>query len=384
MFGVLANADQGDTGMVRPAARYRSAPIGRVIVLEHGRNPSTDVYLKPRLSLAGTPPVDYVDMASSAPEAFDFRAPGGAGAFVIVCRYITGKWMRRLAASKNHLSGLAYFTDDDLSVAARDSALPGRYRRKIDRLYGRHVGGLSSIADRLWVSSRSLAAKYADHGAELVQPVFVSGPNGRTPHGAAQGDACKDRPLRYFYHGTSAHRRELRWLVEVVAEVQRRRSDTVFEVLGSWSVRRLFRGIERVNVVHPMGWPDYLAHSAVSRHGVGLAPLLPSAFNTARSPSKFYDIARSGSVGLYSNTQPYDGFVRDGVDGVLLANQPAHWVEAILAFADDPDRRSGFARAARARSLAEARNISPLPIVLGADSRPASPARIGFAAGGSD
>jgi hypothetical protein len=48
---------------------------------------------------------------------------------------------------------------------------------------------------------------------------------------------------------------------------------------------------------------------------------------------KFYDYARMGAAGVYTDAAPYRGFVRDGVDGLLLPNEPARWVEALAALA---------------------------------------------------
>lgn len=357
------------SAMVRPSGRYQPLPVGRVVVLEHGRNPSTDIYLKPRLAAPGTPPVDYIDIASRTPESLELGAQGGTGTLVVVCRYISEPWLRRLASAAEQLAGVAYFTDDDLPAAAQDPSLPRRYRRKIWRLYGQHVAGLSAITSQLWVSTEALAAKYAGHGAEILTPSFI---------GPAAGAS---KTLRWFYHGTAAHEREMRWLVEVVAEVQRRRSDALFEIFGGWKVRRLYRGIERVVVLAPLSWPDYLAYTSATPQSIGLAPLLPSAVNSARSPTKFFDIARVGAAGLFTAIPPFAGFVRDGVDGLLLPNRPERWTEEVLALADDERRRRSLAEAALARCRKQADSIDPLPGTRRAAARrvAAKPAHVGSA-----
>ena len=82
-----------------------------------------------------------------------------------------------------------------------------------------------------------------------------------------------------------------------------------------------------------------------------LAPLLPGAFNAARGPTKFFDFARMGAVGIYSDVAPYRGFIRPEVDGILLPNEPAVWVKAIAGLVADPERRVRMATAARERAL---------------------------------
>jgi glycosyltransferase involved in cell wall biosynthesis len=43
--------------------------------------------------------------------------------------------------------------------------------------------------------------------------------------------------------------------------------------------------------------------------------------------------------------------VRNGVDGLLLPNEPAEWVQAVLNLVQDPPRRERMATAAHERAL---------------------------------
>ena len=100
---------------------------------------------------------------------------------------------------------------------------------------------------------------------------------------------------------------------------------------------------------------ERLAYTAANRRHIGPSPLLPTPFNATRGPVKFYDFARMGAAGVYSEVVPFAGFVRDGVDGLLLPNEPARWIEALVALAGDAPRRTALAVAARAGGLAGAR-----------------------------
>jgi hypothetical protein len=84
-----------------------------------------------------------------------------------------------------------------------------------------------------------------------------------------------------------------------------------------------------------MRWENYLTFTASQPADIGLAPLLPGAFNAARGAVKFYDYARMGAAGIYTDVEPYRGFVRNGVDGLLLPNEPQRWIDAIAALAQD-------------------------------------------------
>ncbi len=147
-------------------------------------------------------------------------------------------------------------------------------------------------------------------------------------------------------------------MLPVVREVLERAPESMFEIFGTAPVNRLYRGMPRVAVLHPMSWANYLAYSSAAPLDIGLAPLLPGGFNAARGHTKFFDFVRCGAVGIYSNVEPYASFVRDGVDGLLLPNEPAVWRDAILHLVRDDDRRRGMATAARERAWALAGGTS--------------------------
>lgn len=323
--------------MVTPQAKYADQRIERIVVLHRGSNPSTDFYLRSRLTAPGFPPVEYVDIETRPGDRGGILPGCAGGVFVIVCRYISPGWLKALEEARPRLAGLAFFLDDDLPAMLADRSLPLRYRYRIWQRYARHVERLSALASQLWVATPALENRYREQGAKLLPPLYIDSP--------AQGEPM----IRYFYHGTAAHEAEQRFLAGVVREVQRRDSRMLFEIIGGHDTRKLFRGIERVVVLHPMDWPGYLAYSSATRQDIGLAPLFESAANAARSHSKVYDITRSGAVGIYSRRTPYADFIRDGEDGVLLPDDAGQWVETILDLAANAGRRRAMALAARAR-----------------------------------
>ena len=341
----------GGDGMIRPMASYAGKPIRDILVLEHGRNPTTDIYLRPRLKKLGNPPVRYADIRNAARSDEVHE-----GTFVIICRYMSSAWLRKLRNSRRQLAGVAYLADDDMPAALRDGTLPLRYRAKLFRYYGRHVAALSAIVSQLWLSTPDLAKKYKDCGPTVVSPVFVP--------------AFDEAPMvRIAYHATAAHLAELRWLVGVVAAVQERCPNTLFEIFGDRAVRRLFLDVPRVVVLHPMSWPDYLAYASSCRCDIGLAPLLPSDTNAGRAPVKFFDMARIGAAGIFSDVPPYAGFVHDGVDGVLVRNESPAWSEEIARLVSSPTRRQQLAAAALERCMRALGNPSQLPGLLPVSGR---------------
>jgi hypothetical protein len=100
-----------------------------------------------------------------------------------------------------------------------------------------------------------------------------------------------------------------------------------------------------------MDWETYRMDTGNRSVDLLLVPLLPSPFNSARAAVKFFDAARLGAVGLYSDRAPYKGFVRDGIDGQLLPDAPEAWLEAIDALLLDQSKRQQLAVDCRKRAL---------------------------------
>jgi hypothetical protein len=332
-LGLRVGSD-GSEGLFVPSGHYGKHAPTRLLILEQGRNPTTDYYLRPRLPVPEQLPTTVADL-SADPKS----VPIPAGTFVVIVRYLNRPWARYLLAHRNRLSGTAYLMDDDLPAALQARDLPLRYRWKIQRLFLSQRGALSTICDRIWVANSYLAEKYPQSGATVLPALPLAEGWGETT------------PLTYFYYGSASHGREQSWLVDVVRSVQAEAQKLTFVTIGGGGVRKLFAGIPRVLVLHPMPWPSYVEALPAIRHAIGLAPLLEGPFNRSRSYTKFLDFSRLGAAGIYSNTAPYAGFVRDGVDGFLLENQPDAWRRVIIELARAPGLRRTIVENARSRAF---------------------------------
>lgn len=315
-----------------PAARYHPAWSGGVAVLAPGHIPTVDFYLTPRLQGIAPDSIFRVDS-----RRFDARANDWpVGTFVVVVRHASGDWLRFLERERHRWCGVAYLMDDDIPGAWRCGDVPldyglwttGRY------LLARH--GLAQVCDRIWVSTAALQARCAPTPTTVIEPLPWE--PGR--------DAALAGSRRWGYHGTHVHAREMRWLVPVVAEVQRQVPEAEFEIFGGRGVAHWFRGIPRVRVLQPKPWPDYVTHCRDSDLAVGLAPMLPGRFNAVRSHTKVFDIARCGAVGIFSAREPYAP-LRAEAGTALLPDEQSAWVaETVRLLQDDALRIAQYQRMA--------------------------------------
>jgi len=304
------------------------------LVLSEGATASTDYFVLPYLKK-----LDYStvlrDARLAAMEVDELRG----FQLVVISRYLPRKWKQALRSFREAGGRIVYFMDDDLFDMRALKGLPARYQWKILRFALLQRGELERLCDEYWFSTPYLAHKYPQLNPVLLEPVpsvslLMSSP-----------------AVQICYHGTASHAAEFEWLLGVMGAVQQRSQVTHFEIFGGPKLRRLYAGVPRVSVVQPMSWPDYLARTGCVRRSIALAPVLASTFNAGRGYTKFFDYARLGAAGVYSDVAPYQGFVRDGVDGVLLKNDPALWSEVILGLAADADRREKIAANARKRAL---------------------------------
>lgn len=314
--------------LLRPFAPLDVLPPGAdVYLVEERANPSTDYFVAPACAGQGRRLHRY---------RFDEAPPEAslADAVVVFVRYIPPQWRRRVDVERRRMAQLVFFMDDDVLDPAAWGDMPWRYRYKLYRQAARHETWLQRQDAQLWVSTAWLQQKYAAWSPLRVEPRPLPGTEG----------AC-----RVFYHGSASHRAEIRWLHPVIEQVQHQDTRVVFEIIGGQDVYRLYRNLARVTVVHPMRWPAYEAFVDQPGRHIGLAPLLELPFNRGRSCTKFFDITRAGGVGLYAAGGACGGFVRDGVDGLVLPMRPRVWAEAILALARDEPRRQALLQSARAR-----------------------------------
>lgn len=262
---------------------------------------------------------------------------------IVAVRYLPRPWLKPLARLRSCGARLILLLDDDLLDQDALRPLPRDYRRRLWQRIGCLGSRLPDLVDQIWVTSELLAHKYAHLGTKQL-PLH--------PH----PDLLSERPrLQLAYLGTSVHEAEFAWLLPLLEQLQRRHCHTHVELFGDFEINRRFRQLPRVRILHPMRWSNFLAETGAGRIDILLTPLLASSFNAARAPVKVIDAARTGAAALFSNRPPYRGFVRDGIDGLLLDDDPASWLSAIDRLIGDPHERLRLADAARRRALALSR-----------------------------
>ncbi|BBB25113.1 hypothetical protein [Amphritea japonica] len=295
-------------------------------LVQAGDNPSSDFFISPELQNAD---VQVFDLSRLPPST-----PPETGISLIFVRYLNRSWLRWIEQYRDLIADLIYFMDDDLFDAATHTGLSITYRWKLYFNARIYMSWLKSQNASLWLSTPLLADKY-----KAWQPKLLSA---KSPYIGSH------KVKTVFYHGSSSHMGEIRWLLPVIRKVLEQDESLVFEVIGDKKIRQLFSSLPRVNVLHPMSWISYKA--MISRPGrtIGLAPLLASRFNDARSFTKFYDITQAGAVGIYADHPVYQSIVSHQVNGLLVPMNEQRWIDAILELSRQCDIREQMLTQARA------------------------------------
>ena len=295
-----------------------------IFLVEERPNPSSDYFVLPALRAMGAE-VRRCGF-SEVPTRSELD-----GAVVVLVRYVPAPWRRWIESGRSRIRQLVFFMDDDLLDIAASRGLPWRYRWKLARLAAWQQGWLRRQQASLWVSTDYLARKYREWNPVVVHPAPLAG----IEEGRMTARGC-----RVFYHGSASHGAEVRWLRPVLEEVLKRDESVSFEIIGGREVHRLYCGLPRVTVVHPMNWPAYQAFLKAGSRDIGLAPQVDSPFNRARSYTKFFDITQSGAVGIYSPGSATADVVAHDKEGLVIELEPRRWADAILRLAaDEPLRR---------------------------------------------
>jgi GT2 family glycosyltransferase/glycosyltransferase involved in cell wall biosynthesis len=243
---------------------------------------------------------------------------------------------------------LAFDLDDDLLDIPRTHADAGVLRPR-----AMVVRQMLDVADHVWLSTPSLAERLSETRADAM--VMENGLDERIWTPPAKPVA--DQPVRILCMGTTTHDDDFKLIEPALVRLKTEYTDRIIiDVLGMTSQKQLPVGLNRIgpsangNRSYP-GFVHWLSTMQPPWH-IGLAPLLDTPFNNAKSAIKAMDYAAMGLAVVASDTRVYRGSIADGPAGLIVPNSEAAWYAALDELLRDRDRRLAIAGQARAVFLA--------------------------------
>jgi len=280
-----------------------------------------------------------------------------------------------LQSNSENLTKVTSIYDDDIPAVLHACELPFFYRLRTWWRYTMTRSLLSKVVSEIALSTQELVNRYPNTPTLIWEPLYhhwtppsllsskikkiqkthykkltfnwpcsqSSNDTCLAPVSSAFSSSTSNRhdrsKLVYFYHATITHRHEIKWLHPIVKEVQKILPDAWFELLGDDSMRKLFYRIPRVRVLPAMNWTDYHYYLGGLKYSLGLAPLIDTHFNKARSHTKLYQITSARAAGIFSDLTPYSTKIVHGETGILCKNEPDLWVKAIVDLLENNQQR---------------------------------------------
>ena len=251
--------------------------------------------------------------------------------FIFLIRYVDFKYV--INSKEN---SFIYFMDDDLWDLKALRYVPLRYAWKIFSKAYIYKPWIVRNA-KILVSNEYLAQKYKEYNPQVIYPYPIYIDTRRLKHNPVEGSPV------VFFHATASHVDEFIFINKLAKKLEE--ENIVFEVIVDRKIARRFRGIKNVVLINPMRWDTYLRFSVLGYRHVGLAPLFDNLFNRGRSYVKFFNIVRSGAVGIYSEHFPIADLIKEYKAGEVVPMDLELWSEKVKELVNDREKREEMYRA---------------------------------------
>ncbi len=244
---------------------------------------------------------------------------------------------------------LVYDLDDDLLHVPPDHADAAELRGR-----AAVVRFLLAHADAVWVSTPGLARRIADARADAR--VVENGLDERLwfPDGHAP-PRLRQSPVRLLFMGTATHDGDFALVEPVLARLHERFGPRIrFDMIGVTARDDLPLWVNRTAPIGVAGqsYPGFVNWiTQLPAWDIGIAPLVDTPFNRAKSAIKTLDYAALGAAVLASDVPAYRGSLAGAGAGKLVANTEAAWIDALDHLIRHARLRRDLAAGARAALL---------------------------------
>lgn len=123
-------------------------------------------------------------------------------------------------------------------------------------------------------------------------------------------------------------------LNDVLAEYQHEIDITIIGVEPNFDTSKYK---DSIHLVKGMPYKEYILYMKNHDFDIGLAPLCISSFAARKYFAKYIEYAKYGIMGLYSDAMPYSLAVKDGDNGILVADSSLSWKDALIRVIQNKD-----------------------------------------------
>lgn len=247
-----------------------------------------------------------------------------AGRRAVLIRYATPRDIQVI--ERRRFERVYLVVDDDFFSLTENDGLPADYRRRLIAYRDGPLQRLLDLVTDVVAPSGSILVGYRRQRAILLDPAQCHQAGALVHHQQA-------RPFEVVFAATRSHIQDLNHVAGALAEFLRLRPDARLTTFLNGHAPRSLKKMPNAIHLPMMEWDRYRVFVAENRFHAAIAPALDTPFNRARSISRLHDHAAFGAAGVYSRQAPFAGIIADGQSGLLLANEPQQWCEALLQLA---------------------------------------------------
>ena len=234
-----------------------------------------------------------------------------------------------------------YAIDDDFETVDPTTTL-GRYLQK-NRAWER-VLDMCTHARQVWAFSEAIRQKIRRVQPHVVIPPAIASIETIDRIRATRGLALSSRRV-IGYGASKYHRDDLAYIAPVLRRILDEHKDVELQIIGV-SAGDLASHPRVQQIPAATSVEAYYELLAGLDWTIGLAPLLRSPSNDAKTDNKYREYAAFGIPAVYSDAPPFERSLIDGYNG-LVADSLEQWHESIKRLLKDEDLRCELAANAR-------------------------------------
>ena len=216
------------------------------------------------------------------------------------------------------------FLDDDLINIPLDLDSTKYYN---DQKLKKYIFEILSKCQILWAVNPKIIEKYSKY------TISKRGILGKVPMKIEIEKKEWTEPLKVLYAGSIDHKQTLQKIISPVIKK--------FDEIINNKITFTFIGAnpEIEKTKHYNYFQDYESYKKFVIEGkfdIGLAPIETTDFYKSKYYNKFLEYTSIGVVGIYTDTEPYNLIVKDGINGFLCKNNSEEWYLKIKELIEKP------------------------------------------------
>ena len=220
------------------------------------------------------------------------------------------------------------FLDDDLINIPLNLDSTKYYN---DKKLKKYILEILSNCKILWAVNSRIIEKYSEY------TIKKNGILGKVPMRIEIEKKEWMEPLKVLYAGSIDHKQTLQKIIKPVIQK--------FDEIINNKITFTFIGAnpEIEKTKHYNYFQDYESYKKFVIEGkfdIGLAPIETTEFYKSKYYNKFLEYTSIGVVGIYTDTEPYNLIVKDGINGFLCENDPEKWYLKIKKIIENPSKIS--------------------------------------------